>query len=186
MNTKKFSEALGEIDSKYIEISSSYHSKHKKRSWIKWASMAACLAVIVAIGTLIPHQTTVPTPPNQDGEIMIETSNLNIYYLSENGTIEAKSIEMRCIPEDIFNEWATLNNISDVTLVDCVYDDGGTEKAQGEIIEHTAGNRFTLTLTLSAEFSTYTESENGDLLIESLRKTFYDYIYFNEFNLNIL
>lgn len=192
MNTKKFSEAMGEIDDKYVEKSASYHSKQKKHGWLKLGAMAACLAIVVTIGTFIPRQTTNPTQPNndqpqpnQEGEVMIETSNLNIYYLSENGTIESKSIELNCIPKDIFNEWAALNNISDVTLVDCVYDNGGTETVQGGVAEHTNGNYYTLTITLSSEFSMYAESENGDLLIETLRQTFHDYTHFDEFNLTI-
>lgn len=186
MNTKKFSEAMGEIDNRYVEKSANYHSKQKKHGWVKWGAMAACLAIIVSTGILISRQTTNPIYPNQDGEVMIETSNLTIYYLSQNNTIESKSIEVFCTPKDIFREWAALNNISNVTFIDCVYDNGGTEKVQGEITKYTAGNYFTLTLTLSAEFSMYAESENGDLLIESLRQTFYDYSYFDEFNLNIL
>jgi len=153
MNIEKFSEAMGEIDSKYIEKSANYHFRQKKHGWIKWASMAACLAAAAAIGMLIPRQTTDPALPEQDSEVMLELaiSNLNIYYLSESGTIESKNMEVRCTPEDILNEWARLNNIQDVTFVNCVYDDGG--------------------------------SKNGDLLIQSLRQTFCDYIPFDDFNL---
>ena len=67
-----------------------------------------------------------------------------------------------------------LNNISDVTFVNCIYDDGGSEKQQGIATEHTTGNHFTLDLTVSSEFSAYVESEQGDLLIQSLRQTFCD------------
>ncbi len=183
--TSKLYNSVTNVDNQFVE-EAQRNTKKKKNGWLKWGAMAACLAIMVAIGTFIPRQTTDPTPPNQDGELAIETSNLNIYYLSENGTIESKSIELNCIPKDIFNEWAALNNISDVTLVDCVYDNGGTEMVQGGAVEHTNGNYYTLTITLSSEFSMYAESENGDLLIETLRQTFYDYIYFDEFNLNIL
>lgn len=313
MNSKKFSEAMSELDNKYVDEAINYKKKAKKPGWIKWGAMAACLCLVICafaiprlfdnssapvpgtgdlvpmiyvnnslyqyasnqpdladkesefiylgkieskvnesqepkvnfqanddiVGanvyqygndivalidgkyclyeiygkgdpvrggitpdavqpddtdientqpaqTDIPRQTTEPTLPNQGGELAIETSNLNIYYLSENGTIESKSVELNCIPKDIFNEWATLNNISDVTLVDCVYDNGGTETVQGEVVEHTNGNYYTLTVTLSSEFSMYAESENGKLLIEALRQTFYEYIHFDEFNLNVL
>jgi len=188
----KLYNSITNVDNQFIEKAQT-KLKKKMNGWLKWGAMAACLAIAVTIGTLIPRQTTNPTTPNDDpnqsnhsGELAIETSNLNIYYLSENGTIESKSVELNCIPKDIFNEWAALNNISDVTLVDCVYDNGGTETVQGGVVEHTNGNYFTLTITLSSGFSMYAESENGDLLIEALRQTFYDYIYFDEFNLNIL
>ncbi len=59
MNTKKFSEAMGEIDGKYVEKSASYHSKQKKHKWIKWASMAACLCLVLVAVFVIP--TLFPT-----------------------------------------------------------------------------------------------------------------------------
>ena len=182
MRKEEFCEIFGDINEKYIEEART-HQKNKKSGWLKWGAMAACLAIVVAIGTLIPRQTDDPMPSDQGSEVIIETSYLNIYYLSKNGTIESKSVEVRNTAEDIFNEWAALNNISDVTFVKCVYDNGGTETIKGDTIEHTTGNYFTLTLTLSAGFSMYSESENGELLIKTLRQTFYDYSYFDEFNL---
>lgn len=183
----KLYNSITNVDNQFIEKAQT-KLKKKKNGWLKWGAMAACLCLVIcafAIPRLFDNSSE-PTLPNQGGELAIETSNLNIYYLSENGTIESKSVELNCIPKDIFNEWAALNNISDVTLVDCVYDNGGTETVQGGVVEHTNGNYYTLTITLSSEFSMYAESENGDLLIEALRQTFYDYIYFDEFNLNIL
>ena len=94
-------------------------------------------------------------------------------------------MEVRCTPEKIFYEWAALNNISGVTFVSCVYDDNGSEQMQGEMVEHTSGSYFTLELTVSAEFSSYAESEQGDLLNQSLRQTFYEYVSFDDFNLVI-
>ena len=158
----------------------------KKLNWKAWGAIAACLAIVAVIGTanLMKPYLENETPPNSsNGEVMIETANLNIYYLSENGTIESKSIEVSCTPENIFNEWATLNGVSGVALVNSAYDDGGNEKLQGDTVEYTPGNYFTLNLTVSSEFSVYAESENGDLLIKSLRQTFSGYIHFDEFNL---
>lgn len=160
----------------------------KKLNWKAWGAIAACLAIVAVIGTaniMNPSLKSETPPPSQGGEVMIETANLNIYYLSENGTIESKSIEVSCKPEDIFNEWATLNGVSDVTLVNSVYDNGGSEKLQGDKIEYTPGNYFKLNLTVSSKFSVYAESEVGDLLIKSLRQTFSGYIDFDEFNLII-
>ena len=113
------------------------------------------------------------------------TDYLNIYYLSENGTIESKSIEVSCTAENIFNEWAALNGVSDVTLVECVYDNGGSEKQQGGMVEYTPGNHFKLNLTVSSKFTVYAESETGDLLVDSPRWTFSDYLYFDESHLSV-
>ena len=38
MNAKKFSDAMGELDNKYIDEALNYKKKVKKPIWIKWAS----------------------------------------------------------------------------------------------------------------------------------------------------
>lgn len=43
MNTKKFSEAMGEIDSKYINEAINYKKRIEKSSWIKWGVTAAVI-----------------------------------------------------------------------------------------------------------------------------------------------
>lgn len=58
MNTKKFSEAMGEIDSKYVEKSANYRPKQKKHGWVKWVSMAACLCLAVVGGILFNSHST--------------------------------------------------------------------------------------------------------------------------------
>ncbi|MEG1558303.1 MAG: hypothetical protein RR368_07700 [Oscillospiraceae bacterium] len=57
MNTRKFSDAMSEIDDKYVEEAVEYNCKNKKQSWLKWGAMAACLTVALAIG--IPYLSTV-------------------------------------------------------------------------------------------------------------------------------
>lgn len=56
MNTKKFSEAMGEIDTKYIEKAMNYQAKKKKNGWLKWGAMAACLCLVIAGSTIILRQ----------------------------------------------------------------------------------------------------------------------------------
>ena len=185
MSSKKFSEAMSELGSKYVDEAVNYKKKAKKPVWVKWGAAAACLAAVIAIGMFIPWQTADPTPPNQTGEVMAETSNLNIYCLSERNIIEAKSVEVSNTPKDIFDKWAALNHLSDVTFIDCVYDGHGTESLQEGSEEHSAGNFHTLSLRVSGEFSKYASGENGVFLLESLRRTFYDYISFDEMNLII-
>ena len=50
MNAKKFSDAMGELDSKYIDEALNY-----KKKAIKWGAMAACLCLIVAGAFTLPH-----------------------------------------------------------------------------------------------------------------------------------
>lgn len=47
MNSKKFSEAMSELDSKYIDEALNYKKKARKPGWIKWGTVAACLCLIV-------------------------------------------------------------------------------------------------------------------------------------------
>lgn len=58
MNTKKFFEAMGEIDSKYVERVINYQPKQKKHIWVKWGAIAACLAIMVYAGTRLLLQKT--------------------------------------------------------------------------------------------------------------------------------
>lgn len=46
MNTKRFSEAMSEIDDKYVDETINYQQKKKKINWIKWTSIAACFALV--------------------------------------------------------------------------------------------------------------------------------------------
>lgn len=68
MNAKKFSDAMSELDTKYVDEVLNYKKKAKKPRWIKWGTMAACICLIaVGVFTLpnfignnhptIPHIT---------------------------------------------------------------------------------------------------------------------------------
>ena len=46
MNSKKFSEALSEFDSKYVDEAINYKRKQKP-IWVKWGAIAACLCLVV-------------------------------------------------------------------------------------------------------------------------------------------
>ncbi len=49
MRAEKFSEAMNEIDDKYIEKAISYRAKKRMTVWISWGVAAACVCLIVAI-----------------------------------------------------------------------------------------------------------------------------------------
>ena len=66
MNTKKFSEAMGEIDSKYVEKAMNYQAKKKKNSWLKWGAMAACLCLV--IGGVFFYVNQGDTKPGAGGD----------------------------------------------------------------------------------------------------------------------
>lgn len=45
MNAKKFSEAMGELDSKYVEEAIHYKKKSKKSVWVKLGAAAVCVGL---------------------------------------------------------------------------------------------------------------------------------------------
>ena len=50
MNSKKFSEAMSELDSKYVDEAISYKKKAKKPVWAKWGAIAACFVAVTVLG----------------------------------------------------------------------------------------------------------------------------------------
>ncbi len=66
MNTKKFSEAMNELDNRYVEKAINYQARKRKPVWVKWGAVAACFCLmIVAAGIFIPfmkHQDTISAP----------------------------------------------------------------------------------------------------------------------------
>lgn len=55
MNTKKFSEAMSELDNKYIDEAIHYKKKAKKHNWMKLGSLAACFCLILAAAFSASH-----------------------------------------------------------------------------------------------------------------------------------
>ena len=47
MNAKKFSDAMSELDKKYIDEALNYKKKVKKPIWIKWGAMAAVCSLFL-------------------------------------------------------------------------------------------------------------------------------------------
>lgn len=52
MKKLQFGQAMGEIRDEYLEEAMAYQSPAKSRGWVKWGTMAACLAAAVAFGVL--------------------------------------------------------------------------------------------------------------------------------------
>lgn len=68
MNSKKFSEAMNEINSKYVEEAAYYKKRTSKNGWITWSAMAACLCVLVG-GTVLYHNSNVPPSPGRGADV---------------------------------------------------------------------------------------------------------------------
>ena len=66
MNAKKFSDAMSELDTKYVDEALNHKKKAKRPGWIKWGAMAACLCLVVYVGIrLIPTDS----PPDESSEL---------------------------------------------------------------------------------------------------------------------
>lgn len=94
MNPKKFSEAMGEIDNKYVDEAIRYKKSGKKRRWIRWASAAACLALTVVAAASIAdraqnrielsdNSSNVTARYTTDTPFFIQSSNLLIFLTEE-------------------------------------------------------------------------------------------------------
>lgn len=55
MNAKKFSDAMSELDTKYVDEALNYKKKAKKPIWVKWGAIAACLCLIISGMFLLKH-----------------------------------------------------------------------------------------------------------------------------------
>lgn len=60
MNSKKFSEAMGELNSRYIDEAISYKKKARKPVWVKWGAIAAGLCLIAGAAVLLRQNLLAP------------------------------------------------------------------------------------------------------------------------------
>lgn len=164
--TAKLYHSITNIDSQFADEAVNYKKSAQKPVWARWGALAACFAAAALIGAL--WSLSGPAAPRQSAVV---------YFLSETGAMESKRVTVHSDPKDIFDKWAAANNVSDVLLVDCVYDTQGAAPQDG------GGEGPVLSLTVSSGFSRYMENENGAFLIETLRRTFYDGSSFDHMDL---
>lgn len=62
MNSKKFSEAMNEMDNKYVAEAIRYKKKGKKPVWVKWGAMAACLCLLIGGAVMYQNLNAPPRP----------------------------------------------------------------------------------------------------------------------------
>ena len=93
MNTKLFSEAMSEVNDKYYEEAENYHCP--KNRWIKFASFAACAAIVLAVsfatlwkqfpGQALPQPENNPpviTNPNEQWDNPEQVISLDLNEIS--------------------------------------------------------------------------------------------------------
>lgn len=103
MNAKKFSDAMGELDSKYIDEALNYKKKAKKPFWMKWGARVACVVVAILVGVrmIAPEKDRLPMLTISD----IESSGMGFeswlgYDISQwnNGNPWSESMEFSVLP----------------------------------------------------------------------------------------
>lgn len=79
MNSKKISEAMSELDSKYVEEAIRYRKEAKRPGWAKWGVVAACFAVVAILGVsllqsgIFGKQTEIVTLSNGDRMVFVKS-----------------------------------------------------------------------------------------------------------------
>ena len=97
MNAKKFSDAMSELDTKYVDEALNYKKKAKKPGWVKWGAMAACFAVIAVLGVgvfqsgLFGNKTDIATLDNGN-EIIFVKSETAGSSIDIDGTITTRQL----------------------------------------------------------------------------------------------
>lgn len=137
MNAKKFSEAMSELDSKYIEEALNYKKKAQKPVWIKWGAMAACLCLIAAAAITIPFMLS---PWESDGGAGGTMAGGSQVILQEVPNLFAGQKVVDAIAQDITNQdiesWAEVANAAfDLDYVIPVYSTANVTQDSHTILE---------------------------------------------------
>lgn len=78
MNAKKISEAMNEIDGKYVDESINYKRKSIKHSWAKWGSLAAaCLVLITTSVIAMSDSASDNNPVSTDNNSVAQIEQLS-------------------------------------------------------------------------------------------------------------
>lgn len=115
MNAKKFSDAMSELDTKYIDEALNYKKKAKKSVWVKWGTMAACLAVVLYIGVSVltsyldkqdiasPDNPTITPSDNSTIALSDNSTNVIARYIDEAPTTSTNMDLQLLTEEEVFS-----------------------------------------------------------------------------------
>lgn len=179
MNAEKFSEAMNELDSKYVEKAIHYRARKRKSPWLKW-SVAACLSLAVC-AAVFSQYVPVEYPLNyshtgENGEeIYIAEKNIWVYFV-EDGRMERERVKLPCTAQNIFTVWKHLNKIGeDVALIKCEIVSNGTGSTTGfdgyDVHNYEIGEDCVLNIVVSEDLNGYIRPSDQGRLLESLKKS---------------
>jgi len=105
MNSKIFSDAMSELDNKYVDEAINYKKKAKKAGTIKWGAMAACLAVLVVACGIFFHSNSGMVVKvyahGTDEEITEAGAVINTGTISDTGEMQGHPLMFYLSGEDI-------------------------------------------------------------------------------------
>ncbi len=129
MNSKKFSEAMSEIDSKYIDEAIRYQKSSKKHRYIRWAAFAACLVFIIAAASAANQAK------NQI-KLSDSSSNVTVRYTSNPPSIQSSSALIYLTEEELFTHFNTAifkGKILNLTNIELDFNGAKSYRAIAEI-----------------------------------------------------
>ncbi len=102
MNIKKFSEAMGEIDIRYVDEALSYKKGSKRRQRIRCTAAAAVLAAVLAVCLIM---TDAPFRRNGDLTIQLSENSENVVarYIDQAPSVSAVADLQPLAEEEIFS-----------------------------------------------------------------------------------
>lgn len=123
-----FSEAMGELDDRYISEAISYRPKAKQRGWMRWAACAACLALVFAVaGRWNAAKNQLP--------LSDRSANVTVRYTNGPFFTQSKSSLIYLTEEELFTRFDTAIFKGTVVEINNIKLDFGTSKDYRAIAE---------------------------------------------------
>ncbi|MCI8691251.1 MAG: hypothetical protein HFH91_00625 [Lachnospiraceae bacterium] len=105
MNLQKFSEAMNQIDSRYLQEAMDYQRKNRNHRLAKWGALAACLAILLVTGSLFfPFQKDIPISVHArdtEEEITAAGAIISTGSISDTGEMRGKPLMFYLSGRDI-------------------------------------------------------------------------------------
>ena len=192
MKKEKLMDAMNDLDDTLIESAAPRATAKRRAILVRYAAVAACLALVVCAvilglpkapapvdptptpGVVHPVAPPIPSDPS-DGAVVDQT--YSIYFL-DNDTVECETVQTTSMTaREQFFRWCELNGIDAAhCFINFKLTSNGrvVEIYEGDVV-HTIqepGDRLIVKLTVSAEFENYLPEEMRESLLQTLELTF--------------
>lgn len=101
MNLKDFSEAMSELDGKYVDEAIRYRKSGKKHGWVRWAASAACLAFVIAAAVSIADRA------QNRIKLSGNSGNVSVRYTSSPRFVQSSNSLIFLTEEELFTYFDT-------------------------------------------------------------------------------